>query len=319
VSATALGTQIQPCGPVLDADAAEHVRQALTVCGRLHDAWPALAPVAAASPYLAGLMRRRPEALLRTLELPPELRLEEIVEGARGAAGDGAAAELRRLKAEAHLAIALADLGGVWDWTLVTAALTDFADAALEAALRRAVQVEQGRGRMHLVHQTDAGPAPGLFVLAMGKHGAGELNYSSDIDISFFYEPERLPAVGDPAALAIRLAQSVSTLLNERTADGYVFRTDLRLRPDPAATPPAAPVRGALTYYETAGQNWERAGLHQGAGGGRRSPNRRRLPSGADALHMAAEPGLRRDRGRSRHQAADPGRSGGDGHQAGRG
>jgi glutamate-ammonia-ligase adenylyltransferase len=136
--------------------------------------------------------------------------------------------------------------------------MTAFADAALEAALAQATRAEVERGRMRAEHGPD-GPASGLFVVAMGKHGAGELNYSSDIDISFFYEPERLPAVGDPTALAIRLAQATSALLNERTADGYVFRTDLRLRPDPAATPPAAPVQAALTYYETVGQNWERA------------------------------------------------------------
>ncbi|MBW3616262.1 MAG: bifunctional [glutamine synthetase] adenylyltransferase/[glutamine synthetase]-adenylyl-L-tyrosine phosphorylase [Proteobacteria bacterium] len=259
MSGVALASSLRPCGPVVDGEAASRIREALPPSEVLAAAWPALAPVAAAAPYLARLMQQRPEGLVRTLELSPEARSAEIVAAARAVAGEETGTALRRLKADAHLAIALADLGGAWDWVGATGAMTRFADAVLEAALAEAVRLEVARGRMSACEANGAGPAPGLFVLAMGKHGAGELNYSSDIDISFFFEPERLPAVGDPAALAIRLAQATSTLLNERTADGYVFRTDLRLRPDPAATPPAVPVGAALTYYETAGQNWERA------------------------------------------------------------
>ncbi|MCM3060837.1 hypothetical protein, partial [Bacillus subtilis] len=96
---------------------------------------------------------------------------------------------------------------------------------------------------------------------AMGKHGASELNYSSDIDISVFYEPSALPlAEGvEPQGFAVRLAQAVSRLMQDRTPEGYVFRVDLRRRPDPSSTPPAVPVAAALDYYETVGQNWERA------------------------------------------------------------
>jgi len=102
---------------------------------------------------------------------------------------------------------------------------------------------------------------PGLFVIAMGKLGGFELNYSSDIDISVFHEPERLPAAAgvDPARLAIRLTERVANLLQTRTAEGYVFRVDLRLRPDPSSTPVCVTVPAALGYYETVGQNWERA------------------------------------------------------------
>jgi glutamate-ammonia-ligase adenylyltransferase len=143
--------------------------------------------------------------LLETLRTDPADRVAGLAAAARACIGENAGSELRRLKADAHLAIALSDLGGVWSWEPVTYALTRFADAALDAALAEAVRREVARGRMS-PGDGAAGPAPGLFVLAMGKHGAGELNYSSDIDISFFYEPERLPAVGDRAALAVRLA-----------------------------------------------------------------------------------------------------------------
>lgn len=254
-----LAEALLPCGPVLDAQAAERVRDALPGSETIERAWPALAPVFAASPYLAGLARR-PELLAKTLAGASASTMAGIVRRTDRLAlepADDISSRLRRLKAEAHLLTALADLGGVWGLDGVTSALTAFADAALQAALAATAKTEADRGRMEPI----GGPIPGLFVLAMGKHGAGELNYSSDIDISFFYDPERLPAAPgvDPQALAVRLAHGVSTLLGERTAEGYVFRTDLRLRPDPGSTPPAVSVRAALDYYETVGQNWERA------------------------------------------------------------
>ena len=173
-------------------------------------------------------------------------------------AAEGAAA-LRRGKARLHLLTALCDLGGVWDLDQVTGALTDYADAAVQAALTLAA-----RGLADRLTPFDpdaAGPIPGLFVVALGKMGAFELNYSSDIDISIFYEPDALPLREgvEPAAFAVRLTQGMAELLQDRTGDGYVFRVDLRLRPD--STPPAVPAGQALEYYESIGQNWERAAL----------------------------------------------------------
>jgi len=100
-------------------------------------------------------------------------------------------------------------------------------------------------------------------VLAMGKHGAGELNYSSDIDLIVFYEPElaRLKPGLEAPAFFVRMTRDLVKLMQERTADGYVFRTDLRLRPDPGATQVAIASDAALNYYESFGQNWERAAL----------------------------------------------------------
>src|SRR5438270_3340431 len=95
----------------------------------------------------------------------------------------------------------------------------------------------------------------------MGKQGAFELNYSSDIDVSVFYDPDKLPlAEGvESQAFAVRLTHRVAELMQARTGEGYVFRIDLRLRPDPSSTQPAVPVPAALDYYESVGQNWERA------------------------------------------------------------
>lgn len=266
---TRLADRLAPCGPVIDSKAAERTRDMLTE--KLGDApvlavaWPALAPVFGASPYLSGLARRRPKALLQTLESDPDERLTGILAEAEAAGAepdsDEARRRLRDLKADLHLLTALADLGGIWDLDRVTGALARFADAALHSAVAIVARDEVERGRLVTAPDGPAGPIPGLMIIAMGKHGAFELNYSSDIDITFFYEPERLPlAAGvEPGDEAVRIAHGVARAMQDRTADGYVFRVDLRLRPDPSSTPPAIPAAAAFTYYESVGQNWERA------------------------------------------------------------
>jgi len=268
VSTAPLAERLTPCGPVVDRAAADRVRRVLTEAAEsggwsaaLAAAWLALAPVFAAAPYLAGLARRRPESLARALGGDPDVTLATILQDCGGAAGEDATRTLRLAKADAHLLVALADLGGAWSLEQVTGALTRLADAAVAAALRVAADEERRRGRLVGEGGPNTGPVPGFFLLALGKHGAGELNYSSDIDVTAFYEPEALPLAGhvEPRAFASRFTHAVAALLQDRTADGYVFRVDLRLRPDPSSTPPAAPVEAALEYYETVGQNWERA------------------------------------------------------------
>jgi glutamate-ammonia-ligase adenylyltransferase len=262
-----LGDQLRPCGPVADAKAAAraHAIVAPAVAPEALDAvWPALAPVFGASPYLVSLVRRDPARLAALLGADPDVRLADILvrtAAAAGLAGDDAGVALRLLKAELHLLTALADLGGVWDLDEVTGALTEFADAALSAALVVAAREELEAGRLTRLGEGGEGPVPGWFCIAMGKQGAFELNYSSDIDVSMFFDPEALPlAPGvEPTAFAVRLTHRVAALMQDKTADGYVFRIDLRLRPDPSSTQLAVPVPEALEYYESVGQNWERA------------------------------------------------------------
>jgi len=142
-------------------------------------------------------------------------------------------------------------------------ALSAFADAAIAAAVRHLLVAAAAKGVLAPADPSKLEADSGLIVLAMGKLGGGELNYSSDIDLILLYDPAR-PAFrgGDaPQAFFTRLARDLVRILDERTGDGYVFRTDLRLRPDPRSTPLAMSVPAALTYYETVGQNWERAAL----------------------------------------------------------
>jgi glutamate-ammonia-ligase adenylyltransferase len=259
-----LGLRMQPCGPVVDARAAARTHEIIGASAAVDAAWPALAPIFGASPYLAGLARREPARLTAMLQDDPESRLAEVlVRTAAIAEADleSASAGLRRLKAELHLLTALADLGGVWDLDAVTGALTRFADAAVNAALSIAARGELAAGRMTRLGVGREGPVPGWFCIAMGKQGAYELNYSSDIDISVFFDPDRLPLAEGVEAqpFAVRLTQRLAELMQAKTDEGYVFRIDLRLRPDPSSTPPAVPTPAALEYYESVGQNWERA------------------------------------------------------------
>lgn len=228
----------------------------------------ALQSIAEASPYLFDLIRADPVRLLRVLRGSPEQRLAKLLEDAEtlvaaASAEDEVMAVLRRLKAEAALLIALCDIGGIWPVMQVTQALTDLAGRSVQMALRFLLRQEAGRGRIVPPNPDCPEQGSGLIVLAMGKMGAGELNYSSDIDLIVFYEldaPTLAPDI-EPQPFFVRVTQGLSRILQQRRGDGYVFRVDLRLRPDPASTPVALSTVSALNYYEREGRTWERAAM----------------------------------------------------------
>jgi glutamate-ammonia-ligase adenylyltransferase len=225
-----------------------------------------LSGLAEGSRYLWELVRADPQRLVSLLEAEPERRFDEILADARGAI---AAAQdepevmhlLRGMKAEAALLIALADIGGVWPVMQVIERQTRLADVAVGSAVDYLFADAQRRGKLRSSEAKGPAERSGFIVLAMGKMGAGELNYSSDIDLIVFYD-EATPLFGtEPAPFYVRITRTLVKLLQQRTGDGYVFRTDLRLRPDPASTQIAVSTASALDYYESRGQNWERAAL----------------------------------------------------------
>ncbi len=215
------------------------------------------------SPFLWGLAARDPARLAGLLARPPEDSNAAILADQRGAglAGGDVARALRRNRAAHALLVALADIGGVWSLEQVTAALSDFADASVSAAVDAALVQAAGTGRFLPPDAARPQDGSGLIVLGMGKLGAGELNYSSDVDLIVLFDPDVAPLRAGVEATPFfsRIAQTVAKLLQERTADGYVHRVDYRLRPDPGSTPTALSLASAYTYYETVGQNWERA------------------------------------------------------------
>src|SRR3984957_8692060 len=219
------------------------------------------------SPYLWALIQEDPERLVRLLRRPPDETLDALIQ-TLALRRDEHDAELmpalRRAKREAALLIALTDVGGVWDVVATTEALTRFADAAVRAALAFLLRKHARAGLLALdADAADIEIGSGLVVLALGKHGARELNYSSDIDLIVLFDPaaKSIPLGTEPGPLFVRLTKALARLLQERVGEGYVLRVDLRLRPDPASTPVALSTVSAYQYYETVGQNWERAAL----------------------------------------------------------
>jgi [glutamine synthetase] adenylyltransferase / [glutamine synthetase]-adenylyl-L-tyrosine phosphorylase len=212
------------------------------------------------SSFLLRLMRRYPDVLESLLETPPraylDVQLAALPTTVAAAASRDEAMKILRV-ARNHLALvtALADLADQWDVETVTAYLSALADKAVATCVDFLLTEAVSAG--HLA----AFSRQGLVVLALGKHGGQELNYSSDIDIVMYYTPEALPlaAAQDEGKFYVTMARNVTAMLQNPSADGFVFRVDMRLRPDPGATQLTIPVPAALSYYESMGQNWERA------------------------------------------------------------
>ncbi|WP_294538690.1 bifunctional [glutamine synthetase] adenylyltransferase/[glutamine synthetase]-adenylyl-L-tyrosine phosphorylase [uncultured Rhodoblastus sp.] len=218
------------------------------------------------SPFLWGLIRRDPARLLNILQKPPEQALDEALHrltacGDENCSQAQAMALLRRVKQETALIVALADLTGAYDVPAATRALSRAADRFVAAALRAALRLSGDKLAPASAEEPEV--ECGFVVLALGKHGAFELNYSSDVDLVIFYDSRARALIAGPGARAnaLRLTQHLVKLLQEHTGDGYVLRVDLRLRPDPGSTAPAVSLDAARHYYETLGQNWERAAM----------------------------------------------------------
>lgn len=195
------------------------------------------------SPFLAMIASREPQlvAALEAGQLDLAPRVDADMPTAR---------RLRLERRQLALSVAIGDLAGALDLGAVTAALTDFADRALDTAIAAAIE-----------ERTPGEPPRGFAAIALGKQGSRELNYSSDIDPILIFDAATLPrrAREEPEEAAVRIARRVVELLQARDGDGYVLRVDLRLRPSPEVTPIALPVDAAIGYYESQALAWERA------------------------------------------------------------
>ncbi|MCB2044544.1 MAG: glutamine-synthetase adenylyltransferase, partial [Novosphingobium sp.] len=213
----------------------------------------AIARARAYAPFLANALERQPALA----ELLAAGKAEAALDWAR-TAGDGAddvGAALRRERLAIALSVAIGDLAGAFPLARVMRELSGFADRSLDAAIAAAI-----RQRV-----PDAG-SDGFVALALGKHGAGELNYSSDIDPILIYDPAVLARRerDDPGEAAQRVARRLMELMSHPTAEGYVFRVDLRLRPASEVSPLAISFDAALTHYESSALAWERAAYIRG-------------------------------------------------------
>lgn len=211
---------------------------------------PALVNAASAAwanaPFLKGLIRGQRAVLARMATAGPQAAMADAMALVRDE-GQPVMPRLRSARRQVALLTALADLAGLWDLEQVTAALSDFADAAIDAAIAAAL-AERGA------------PGRGLVALALGKLGSRELNYSSDADLIFLHDPALIPCRGseDPGEAAVRIARRAVATLNDLTPDGYVLRIDLRLRPASEITPMSISLAAAEHYYQSEALTWER-------------------------------------------------------------
>ncbi|MCB9959418.1 MAG: bifunctional [glutamine synthetase] adenylyltransferase/[glutamine synthetase]-adenylyl-L-tyrosine phosphorylase [Rhodospirillaceae bacterium] len=227
-----------------------------------------LAAAFGGSPHLTRLVLDHPDIVRGFLGAGPDAQFRAEIDATVAALSGPVDREavmrgLRRMKRRTALVTALADIGGLWTLSACCRALTEIAETALRLACRHLLRVAAGRGWLTLDNPEEPEHGSGLIVLAMGKLGAGELNYSSDIDIVVLFDKARVAAADcdQIPRTFLRLTRDLVTIMEERTAFGYVFRTDLRLRPDPAATPLAVSVAAAETYYGSMAQTWERAAM----------------------------------------------------------
>ena len=207
----------------------------------------ALDRLTANAPFLARLAELNPDDVTRFLADGTDTALARVVPPP---ADDDIMRALRQWRGRVALLLALGDLSGEHDVATTTRLLSDFADQACDAALAAAFA------------DRVPGEAPrGLSVIALGKLGSHELNYSSDIDPILIFDPDTLPrrSRDDPTEAAVRIARRMTEILSARTGDGHVLRVDLRLRPHPEVTPIVLPVDAAISYYESEALAWEQA------------------------------------------------------------
>ncbi len=217
-----------------------------------------IAGTAGCSPFLADLLRRE-GAWIEAAFDDPEAAVAGLLADIPKVALSDLPLALRQAKRRIALLTGLADLGGVWPLETVTQILTDFADAAVQVAVSQLVAAEVARGK--LPDGGDPADAGGMVVLAMGKMGAGELNYSSDIDLICLFDETRFDPddYHEVRSAFIRVTRKMTAILSDLREGGYVFRTDLRLRPDASVTPVCLSMETAERYYESVGRTWERA------------------------------------------------------------
>jgi [glutamine synthetase] adenylyltransferase / [glutamine synthetase]-adenylyl-L-tyrosine phosphorylase len=212
------------------------------------------------SPYLKSLIEKE-SGWLETALSECDAAVPALFDDLRGTPPDVLPTALRQAKRRVALLTGLADLAGVWPLETVTQVLTDFADLSVHLALRACIGAEIKRGKLPGQTEDDAEQAGGMVALAMGKMGAGELNYSSDVDLICLFDETRFDPddYHEARSSFVRATRKMCAMLSDLTGDGYVFRTDLRLRPDPSVTPVCLAMEAAERYYESLGRTWERA------------------------------------------------------------
>jgi glutamate-ammonia-ligase adenylyltransferase len=264
---TSLAKQLQTYGSTHeDGKAIDEFLEFETLTTNIQLAEQGLSHIFAAAPYLKDCAHKNLEWLEDALALDAADCVKVILMATdECAASCNDEAEIRQFLRQQKLRLALisalAEISGATGPEHTTEWLALLADKCLDAALDHLVAAKFLDLGVALTEDLRPSRQSGLMVLALGKHGGLELNYSSDIDIVTFYDLARSPIADNPRVGRIyeKMVRDLASIMQDRDENGYVFRTDLRLRPDPGSTPVAISVDAAMGYYESRGQNWERA------------------------------------------------------------
>jgi len=230
------------------------------------------------SPYLSNLLMKDVVYAHHLLKQNPDHLFAEIINKLQAEIPlitdtENLKRKLRNAKSRVALITSYADLTGHWHLDEITASLSKFAETAVSLSVAFLIKSEMDKGNLaypkghtsseDLCATEEFSRGSGYVVLAMGKLGGYELNYSSDIDLIILFDNDIVQYTGKKSAhdLFVKMTRSLVQIMQERTADGYVFRTDLRLRPDPGATAVALSMEAAEIYYQSVGLNWERAAM----------------------------------------------------------
>ena len=226
---------------------------------------PCLAVVFAHSQFLSEEILRRPsliDALLVSGDLYRSLSLYEMIAQLEQECPEGLPSPLllATFRRRQILRILLRDARGLASLSETTTELSDLASAILQVAYRHVLnQFRLRYGTPHFIANDIAQPCE-FSIIALGKLGGQELNYSSDIDLMFLYsangETDGERSI-DNKEFYKRLANALTELLSTYTSEGICYRVDLRLRPDGKLGELCLPLAGAKAYYETRGRDWE--------------------------------------------------------------
>lgn len=212
------------------------------------------------SSYLSRLTNKFPDQIHSLINLGPQAAFDALMtelSQTQNMSRSDFSRHIRQTKEKVHLCLAVLDFGGVWNTAQIIRTFSDFADCVIDQCVQFSwsrLNEQRQQGEVVTLEQS------GFFIVAFGKLGGNELNYSSDVDLAFFYDRQSYE-IAEPLSdrAFIRACREIVSLLSEITEYGYVFRVDLRIRPDPASTPIALSTDAALSYYETVGQTWERS------------------------------------------------------------
>lgn len=217
------------------------------------------------SPYLTELVLKNVSFFDFLLQNGPDQACKETFNSLQNFAIQESRADiaktLRISKQKIALACAIADIGNIWSLEKITQTLSHLAEITLHLAINHLLLQAHLNKKIILPHPNNPQQDCGFIILGMGKLGGKELNYSSDIDLIILYDPEKYPHHTELATHFIRITRHLVALMEERDENGYVFRVDLRLRPDPSSSPLAVSLPAAISYYESLGQTWERSAM----------------------------------------------------------